>query len=260
MEEKGTKSKHFLGENYYRQYKMILSIVIPCVVFGTCMAWLIEIVKQPDPHWYIVLGWWMHKMISGIVTACIVLGIVFAILEKLEVPVNIIPSSLVNTSHQKGRIKRGEVVAEILFGTFFTLVFLLVPEIFCGVFERGTEIIPVFNTAFIENSWRIIMGMWALGLLSDLAKLICGRYNVVVLVMTVIANIGTGVMTCVWLGSGQLIHQQFIDKIVGLIGTQEALITYVLSHTQTILLAIIVFGLIVDTIVVLAKTTYNAIR
>lgn len=88
------------------------------------------------------------------------------LLEKLGIPVTV---PYFESTHNIGResirrdFRRGEAFANILFSIFFISVFLLIPEVFCGVFDQGKECITVFNISFIETTWCAVVAIWALG-------------------------------------------------------------------------------------------------
>lgn len=136
----------------------------------------------------------------------------------------------------------------MFFGTFFTAVFLFIPEIFTGIFQSGNEMLPVFNISFIQSSWRIILLMWGVGFLKDLCKFMYSRYNGVVLGMTVVTNGVSAFLTYYWLRSGELMNPQFMEKILNILGREEEWLVYVFANIQQVLLVVIIFGLAVDVI------------
>lgn len=255
MKEKKQDKKYFVGEQYDKQYKYILSIVVPCVVFGTGVAWLVQMFQEPDIYWYMEIGRWIGRIVSNGVMGYVMTTVIFVILERLDVSVNItwLQESVDQEVHKERRIRRGKVLGDMFWSIFFIAVFAFIPEIFCGIFKGGEEVIPVFNIPFIEATRHMILIMWGLGFINEVCKFIYLSYNKVVVVVTCITNIMTGCLTVWWLKSGELINGQFIDKVLTVIPNEEPVLTYVLTHMQQIVLVIICFGLVVEVVEVMIK-------
>lgn len=91
----------------------------------------------------------------------------------------------------------------------------------------------------------------------EIVKLIEGRYNIKVMVTTIITNVASGILTVWWLLQDNIMNPEFATRIYTIFGDKEAIVK-IFSHFSVFFMAIIIIALSIDLIVTVIKTVVYA--
>ena len=113
---------------------------------------------------------------------------------------------------------------------------------------------PIFNTEAIHSLWYVFVMFTVLGIGREIVKLIEGRYNIKVMVTTIITNVASGILTVWWLLQDNIMNPEFAARIYTIFGNEEEAIVKIFSHFSVFFMAIIIIALSIDLIVTVIKT------
>ena len=151
----------------------------------------------------------------------------------------------------------GVIFSNILnaaFCIFFMVVFLGVPQVFCAWLPETNQRIPVFDAAAIRQGWYWIALFSVLGIAGETVKLLEGRYNRNVLLVTLGTNFLSAVAGILWLTQYNLMSPEFTAHLSQLFGEGEEIVVTLFTNFQIFFLCVLLFALILDTAEAVIRT------
>lgn len=245
-----------IGPPYYSMYKMLLKLVGACVIFGVSLGELLEGITGGFPWYEIILN-----MISGLIGGAFVgfgvITIIFAFLYQKGIKMDNLYDELrhlppVPENHRE--IKRSDVIYGIVITVIFFILFLFFPEIICAPDAKTHTLRAVLNTDFIRGTWYFMVIFAFLGLFRDITKLIEGRYTGRLLLVTIVSNFATILVTFLWMNMGNLLNQEFIADFLSTVKGDSGFLTLFFERFHLIFLACLTFSLLLDCLVTAVRT------
>lgn len=254
-----------IGAPYYGVYKYVLKTALMCVIFGLIVAQFILLVidlysgasaaagitSAVEASIDVIINW-IAQMIACVVDgaiftfAAVTAGFAYMYHKGIKM------DTLFDSLDQLPRIPQKEETiskAGIAFGIgisvlFFT-VFLACPQVLCMYEMESGVFVPIFDVDFIQGTWYLIMLFAAIGIGREIVKLIEGTYTKKLLVVTVIADIASAVLSVIWLSNPAIVNPAFTEAMVKLFAGEDFLIMF-MTNFNYFFLCCILFALALD--------------
>ncbi len=239
-----SKDKCLIGPPYYAQYKLVLKIVLACVAFGTTLASALAgaMDAKPLPQMLLTI---LTSVFSGALFGFTFVTILFAIFYHKGIELKT-PGNFDLPPVPKKEIPRSQPILGIMFTILFVTVFLIIPQVFSAIFTQTGQVIPVFSLQYLRETWYIILGYAALGIIRESVKLIDGRYSLRLMVTSIITNGLSFLLAVLWLNKN-IINPAFASQMTGMFQGDNAFIANIFANFHYIFLAVILFALVLET-------------
>ncbi|NLT12456.1 MAG: hypothetical protein GXY06_08615 [Clostridiaceae bacterium] len=215
-------SNFLIGPNYYATYLTVLKIALMCTAISVFVIVLLQTVFEgysaseiADLSDGIQIGARafsksLGSMISSVIGVFGSVTLVFAIMERQKVDLDEVkekewttadlagkptgerhawtPDQLTSVPSKKALLPRSESIVDIVFSIVLAALFIFAPQIFGMIWINDDLVMEV--SVFNLDKWNIILPFFlislAIGLVDAILKLIIGRYNIKVMVSTII--------------------------------------------------------------------------
>lgn len=245
-----------IGGIYFRQYKLVLKIVLISVTFGMTIAGTIASIMAQE-SWHVAFAEWLGVIINSLAGAFTFVTLLFAFFYHKGVKISVQTDSLDDlppVPKRKATIPMHDPIVSIVFSIIFAVIFLAAPQIFCVIVVNNGTFISVLNADVIRGVWYLIASLTALSIIKDSVKLIDGRYTRRLMLVTVLTNLLSVGLSFWWLMNDKLLNPKLIDSLSEEFTGDSAILVNIVSNLQYILLGIIVFSLITDIVSTVVKT------
>lgn len=177
------------------------------------------------------------------------------------------PGVLSPVPHPKARISRGDCIVEIIFTVVLGVLLIFAPHFFAVIFPKGEGgfVIPLLNL----EQWDMILPVFilslAIGLMDNVVRLAVGVYGKIVVISSVLCNAVSLVLAVVLLKMMPFWNPDFALELQLYLGGDGEIADW-LTHwngdtASSLLLAVIVFAVILDSGTVIYKTLrYGRLR
>lgn len=243
--------KCLIGQPYYSTYKFVIKIVLICTALGMTIASLLGAgVAVEHIRWYEVLLDWMAALGSAFIFAFAFVTGLFAFFYHKEIPIDTYTGleSLPPVPTKKEGISKAECVGGIVLSVLFVVIFLVCPQIICGITKDG-RMIPVFDTAVVRSTWFVIILFGIIGVVMEVIKLMDRKYTRRVVIATVTFNAISAALTIWWMGVNRLFNQEFFSSFF----EEKDFMMKISGNVQYYLLGVILFALVLDTVMTIVK-------
>lgn len=257
-----------IGAPYYGVYKALMKTVLQCVIIGLAIAQIVvAIMDMPSLASMAsvsdMVSFIVNVIVDGLATifegALLVFAAVtlwFAVMYHKGIQMD----SLFDSLEQLPEIPKNDTSiskTSIAFGMgisilFFTL-FLICPQVLCTYNVNTGEIVPIFDVAYIHNTWYLIIAFGALGLWRECVKLIDGTYTKRLVVVTTIVDIVSAVLSVIWLWNPQILNVGFVAVMEDLFAETTPFVYNMMVNFNYFFLGCIGLALVLDWIVVVWK-------
>ncbi len=246
-----------IGFPYYNDYKFILKIVLICLVCGVGMASILSEIINPSEAWYNGLFKWFEAILSAIPAVFMVITLIFAFCYHKGININLKNDfdfdNLPPVPDKRNRISKTESIIGIAISVVFLVVFLFAPKLIGCFLTKTSEFMPIFNAEAIRSSWLLLVIFTVCGITRETVKLIEGRYCKRVMIVTIITNSITAIVTCTWLLGANIMNPDFISSVSTIFAGEEVVIN-LFKNFQIFFMAVILFALGLDTIETVVKS------
>lgn len=248
-----------IGQPYYSTYKFVLKIVLICVALGMTIAYPLSYLADGKEFlWWKAVWEWLGMMWSALLSAFGILTALFVFFERREIALDGMGTGLDNlppVPEKKERISKAESVLGIVFSIAFVTVFLACPQIFVAVRQKGEAavMLPIFDTEVVRSTWYVILLFGVLGIVSEIVKLLDGKYTKRVVVTTVVTDLLSAVLAFIWLCRQGILNPQFTEAVKEMFEGEGAFIGTVFANFQYFFLSVMVFALVLDSITTVVK-------
>ncbi len=247
--------KCLIGPPYYSTYKYVMKIVLIAAAAGLTIASAILWAMEAMRPWEGILAW-LSNVYNGLLSAFAIVTLLFIFFYKKKVPLTepFNFDDLPPVPKKKEAISKWECYAGIVFGVVFAAVFLTAPQVFCVFLGEAGVLVPVFSAQAVRGSWYLVLLFAACGIVREVVKLLEGRYNQTVLIVTLCANLLSAVFSIWWLTGYDLMNPAFTGSIQRLFAGDPEFIVNIFTHFQLFFLGVILFALLLDTLEAAWKT------
>lgn len=262
----GDENKALISGIYLLWFKKIIKIVLPIAAAATAFAILLSGFTgwHPADEMYGTPGL-ADLIVDAVVSAAsaaiqvfMYVLIIFIILEHKKVNfrgedfLNKLPPVPV----KQAQIKIHDPIINILWHIAAAVLLLGFPNLI-GAYADGTGWIPAFDANYIRTFGYLVLLWMAFGIAREIFKLIERRYSKKLALVTIVANVLTGITAMLFFSSSRIMNPEFVTKVgfmIEGIGVEE--IGKVLANVNLLILVIMVFALILD----IGLTAYRAFR
>ena len=247
--------KCLIGQPYYGTYKFVMKVVLAAVAVGATVARLILQLLEPQV-WYMAFGEWMNLVWNGSFSAFSVVTLVFAFLQRKGVSLTEAFSfnELPPVPKRTQEVSKWESIAGIVICVVFAVLFLLTPQVFC--FVREGKVISLFDIDAIRNSWLIILGFSACGILREVVQLLEGQYNKKVMVTAWVTNGVSALFAWWWLVGMDVMNPVFLENLNTVFAGEDPIVLQMFANFDVFFLGVMLFALVLDT----AEATWRSLQ
>jgi len=221
----GSERTALISGIYFLMYKRVLLIVLPIVAAVLACLTIINFVVGDEPTVYIpiIIGnvnivglsfvsQLIASVVGGLVQAFAVITGIFAVLDYMKVDLKGDDSTdLPEVPEARLKISPFWPIFEISLSVSLTALFLVFPHVMSIRLE--SEWITVFNIPVIRGLWFPFM-IWAvLEIISEIVKLVDGRYTMRLAVVSIITGILCAVCAIVVFGNDAIINPAIINLL-----------------------------------------------
>ena len=260
----GDENKALISGVYLLWYKKFLKIILPVAALGVALAmFLSALVKwKPPQEPYGFLPEAIGSVVSGGVEAAVFafmwITVVFVILERCKVKFTEVDfiSKLRPVPDKRAQIKLHDPFVSIMWYIAAATLLLGFPKLIGG-YSEASGWIPAFDEAFIRSAWYLVIIWTASGVVRETVKLTERRYSKKLAIVTLAANLISGLSAAVFFADSRLMNPAFVANVGSMLeGEDAAWIGMVLGYANVMILAAILFALSVETVV----TAYRAFK
>ena len=205
------ESNYLIGPDYYDNYIWVLKIGVIATVIASVISGLIHSILLAGDVKEFAKEFFKEGIgdsLSGLYTLVGIVTIVFVVLERLKVKVDIkpedkwSPSSLPSIPDKKALISRCGSIVAIIFYVVLIGIFVFVPEIF-GVFEATDDGYRCVTNVFNLENWGSIVPWFVIilgvAIVEEIVKVVYGKYCKAVMYSNIISNaIGFGCVVVIF--------------------------------------------------------------
>lgn len=245
-----------IGAPYFGTYKYIMKIVAVCIVFGMFVASCITFITEQQV-WYEALASILANIFGGLLSGFAVVTLLFAYFYKKQIKIDGVLNSLDNLPEipkKETGISKTESILGIIASVLFAILFLACPQIICTVNAVTGEVVPIFNVSYIQDTWYVIVLFAALGIGTEIMKLVEGHYTKRLLLVTAVEDGISAVLVIFWLINDSIVNPVFFTSISDIFTNGEAWLNNMMSHFNLFFMAVILFALALDFGTTLIKT------
>lgn len=246
--------KCLIGQPYYNTYKFVLKIVLIAAASGITMANVILQLLEPQ-EWLAAVGSWLAMVYNCLLAAFTIITLLFAIFyhKGIRIQESFNFDDLPPVPKRTQEISKWECVAGIVFCVLFVIVFLLVPQVLGFSLDGNGLSVPVFDVSALRRTWYIILPFAVCGIIREIVQLIEARYSKRVMIVSLVTNCISAVLSIWWLTGFELIHPDFLVNASTLFEGENAIVISLFSNFQTFFLIIMLFALTLDSVEAITK-------
>lgn len=245
------KLKALISGTYFTTYKFVLKIVALCVIFGLLVSNIIEIVF--GAVWYEELFDFFASLVLSLLTSFSIVTLIFAIFERRGVNIETGSSldDLPTVPKKNEEIKIGETITGIVLSVVFYIVFIALPGIMGWFFDGA--FIPLFNVEVARSMWYLTLAMTVIGIAKAVYGMHEGRYTPALCVFSIVADMVSFALTCVFFSHRTLINQEFISLLSRIIDGDATIVVTIFNNFGVFMIAVITLALVVEIIEMIVK-------
>jgi len=254
------KKRYLIGPAYFEQYTMLLKIVLPCVVFGITVAGIVETVIAADTNYVSIFADYFASAFSALFQGFAWVTIIFACIEYNEekTPGKTArqkewnPADLPQVPSEHAAIPRSDPIIGIAFTILIMILFNIAPQLM-GVYTtaNGFSSVPIFDMQVLKTMLPLFNLCFLIGAVREIFKLLLGKYSIKLAVIVLITNLLTVCFTLVIFSNGAIWNPNLLQSITVLPADFD--IYPIWNNIGRIFIAIVVFGTVIDSAVMLYK-------
>lgn len=228
--------KYLIGPEYFEQYWFVLKIVLIAVAVGMVIAAVVQgvawVLETPGMTQAMIfgntascVGMAVANVIMGLVQGFAWVTIIFAIIERCSLKVNIKeavseawkPQDLKDkpVPTEKAILKKGDSIAGIVFTVAVIILFNLLPFLM-GFWIAGPDgvvhSIPIFNLETLKTALPLLNACFALGILREALRVAAGRHTVWLGAATTVLNLVAMILSCMVFFNPAIWNMEIINQ------------------------------------------------
>lgn len=228
----GKANDSLIGQPHFSLYLKVLKFVLMAIAIGITIGILVSVISEgplpgsPETNLWVnwslnaVIGW-TSSLFSGLLGGFAWVTIIFAILYhkgvKLDFDVDDL-DDLPEVPEEKARIKRGELIAELVFVTLFAVLFIILPYVNLPIIGIAAKPIPLFTPEVLINVRYLLIASLFTTILTLIVKFVDGRYSLRVFGALILSNLVSIATVFTWLGNPQALNPVFAERFQELTG------------------------------------------
>lgn len=227
------ENNYVIGPDYYDDYVWIAKIGAFAVAISAIVSAVVRGLTEAEglkDFIKVFIGEGIGVSVSGAVGFLGMLTIIFVLMERLKIKVDIkpdkewTPSQLPAVPEKKAMLSRGESIVAIIFYMVLMGMFLFVPEIF-GAFETTDTGIKSISCVFNLEQWSSIVPFFVLilviGMFDEIVKIIYGQYCKAVMYSSIVCNAISVVLFFILFKCMDVWNSSFADELLIQAGKKE---------------------------------------
>lgn len=245
---------HLIGGVYYTKYKMVLRYVLIATAIGMSLAAALGMIFENDGRNIIeCIGEWVSSIFSALFGAFAGVTVAFAILERKKVTMgsNSI-DNLPTVPKKKDKISIADCIVNIVLTVFCTaLVLWFGGAIMIGSVGDSTDLrtILLFDIDAVRAAWIPLVLCALATIVRETVKLVAGRYNISVMITTIVTNIINIVGSAIFIFGGKVFNTEGLSELAhSLPADAQEVIVPIFEDISLVIFVCIVLGSVADMI------------
>ena len=206
-----------IGPKYFPVYLRVLTITLTAGSIGMVIAMIMSVITgEVTGTWIEMLCEALANIWNTLLAAFAMVTAVFAFLEykKVDISSDEDLMKLPTVPSDKEKISRADSVVSIVFGVVLLVIVLFAPQLLGAYItkagsESGVTLVPIFNTDTIRSMWYLFVIGFGADIFNSCYRLIIGRYNLKVAVVTAITSIINTVSAAFILLNDKVMNPEF---------------------------------------------------
>ncbi len=225
------KERYIVSPRFFDDYIYTLKIVVIIFVliaftFGLIDALVTTTQTNPFYLFFEVLGEIFSSIFESIFSAFAIVTLIFIVIEQVSLKSDKCDWKIKDLPElpkpSKIKISRTGVIFEIIFGTTFAVIFIMILvsyHQYIGVYENGVLLANFFNVSVIKPFLPIFIGLLVFALLVDMLKLVDGRWTKRVIILFSIYTLANLTALIVFITQPNLILNEFFVEMSRILDT-----------------------------------------
>lgn len=256
--------RYLIGPENFDTYLLLLKVVVAAVAFGLTVALTVGYVVDPPQHLLQALGNYFTTIFSAVAGVFAWLTIIFAVLEYNGVKTfdftkekDWRPADLPQVPVKTSRIRPLDPIVAIIFTVLLIVMFNAANQ-FIGIFSFGEDstvtAVPLLNPEVFRLYLPYFNVLLVLAIVKECLKLIAGKWTLALAGFNGALNIASLLLVITAFSNFGIWNEGFFQYIIqsGILPADTDLGT-IWSTSTKVFMALFAFGMIVDTVVSLAK-------
>lgn len=248
------KKLHIIGPQLYDTYIMVLKIALGAVTLGLIIANIVSLIANPTIT-FATFGMLMGSIFSGLIQAFGFVTIIFIIIERYGNDFKKITieswslKDLPEVPNRSNKINRIEPIIGLIFSFIFISIININHDIIgIYVFSNGLTIVPIFNSGVFVTMLPLFNIIIGLGIIKEFSKLITGKYNLPVAIITTAANLLSIIFVIIIFSNSNIWNADLVNALNNIEGYVPADINVntIFMYVRRFFLLIIIVPLIID--------------
>ncbi|QVK17517.1 hypothetical protein KHQ81_11755 [Mycoplasmatota bacterium] len=215
------QKRYLIGPKNFANYIFMLKVVFGSVLLAVTIASFVEAVLNTDNNFVSDISSYFTMLISGLLQGFTWVTIIFAVLEYQGIVFDEKKDetwdlkSLSPIPNKKAVISPVESIASIFFITIFTFILFFIPDVIGAYIPENNEtiMIPLFNLDNWENFKYLILGIFFIGILREILKLIYGKWNLQLAIYYSLLTIVSMVLFIVTFSNPDIWNANFVSEV-----------------------------------------------
>lgn len=265
-EEYQDKEKYLIGPDHYEKYVWVLKIVLAASIVGLLIANFILLIVEDSRNFMNSFYYFISNAITGSIIAFGITTLIFACIERGKIVKQKEKEwsieDLPKLSSQKSKIKKGSVLAGIIFTILVIILFNFAPQLM-GInrIENGKLISsPIFNLELLKTVIPLFNIAMLLGIIREIAKLVVGKYTKKLAILILILNVIAMIICSILFTQPDLISSNYAESIIQITEVNKvedlAIIENLFNNFSTFFLSVLGLAFTLDT----AEAIYRAFK
>ena len=250
--------KSLIGPKYFPTYLNVLKIVLIAGGIGVFIAMMMSLIVEglQDKDIYSFMGEVLASVWNTLLASFGMVTAIFAFLEHKKVDIfseeDIM--KLPSVPKEKEKISRTDSIVGIVFCVLLLVIFIFAPHLM-GVTvssigdTNSIKFIPFFNTETIHSVWYLFAISFGVQIVNYVYRLIVGRYNFKVAIVTAVTCIINTVASGFILLNDRIMNSQFetaLNEAITADGGPAELAPLMSNGLAVLIFAIIVLANVAD--------------
>ena len=263
-------TRYLIGPELFDTYFLVLKIVMGAVALGIAISLIVGMFANLEQNIFAAIGTFFATVISEVIQAFAWVTVVFALIERFALKSGKWkmdawePADLPEIPQDKTRINPGGPIVGIVFAIIGLFIFNAVPHVL-SIYVLGDPMvkIPVFDLDVLRSMILLVDIIICLSILKEAFRLISGRYTLRLAAVAAVINIAAVVLMItvflpptIW--NGDLVAE--LGASADMSWATELELARIWAAVPAVVVAIAVFGYVVDTINNIVRVIRGAVR
>lgn len=217
--------RYLIGPQNFDNYVFLLKIVLGAILLGISIASVTGGFFSSELDITNIIIDYIATLFSALLQGFAWVTAIFAISEYNGVDLKIDRdkdeewklSDLPMIPVKEASISRVESVISIVFTTIFTSIFYFAPQLIAAYFrnaETGLTLVPVFNISVLGSYKFFVLGIFILGIMKEVPKIISGRWSLKLGILVAVLSVASTILALIMFSNPEIWNMNFASDLL----------------------------------------------